>query len=228
MSFKKLILVAAVVASSTTMQIVSAQDTLFQGRVEQRNSLKRVTRPAMPSKPVGEALEHVSNSVKKKTGADTKLAATSLTAMLDKGSFDTFAKTLQGTADGADKELVVAWEHWHKNLCSVIYQRWIDCGNIPGDASIDIHITRGGDVDFQLKDYSVNPTEQFSTNQKEMFEHAVGRTLQLVDPIALSFPARSQRNEVNLTTKFTYSDREDGPQGYTWKRDDVERVPSPR
>ena len=216
------------ISTSAYLSIITCQaDEPLQGRVEQKNTAKRVIRPALPSRPVGDAMEMIPNSVKKKAG-ETSTLANSVAGMLDKSTFDSFAKSLQGSADGSDKELVVEWEHWHKSLCSAIYHNWLECGNIPGDASVDLKISRSGDIDFQLKNFHVDPSEQFSPNQKQMFEHAVGKTLQLLDPLALSFPIKSQRAEVSLTTKFTYTDRNDGPQGYSWKHGDYERVTAPR
>lgn len=202
-------------------------DDPLQGRVEQKNIPKKVNRPAMPSRPAGDAMEMIPNSVKTKASG-RKDVSNSIAGMLDKTTFDSFAKSLQGSADGSDKELVIEWEHWHKSLCSAIYHNWLDCGNIPGEASVDLKISKSGDIDFQLKDFHVDATEQFSPNQKQMFEHAVGKTLQQLDPLALSFPIKSQRNDVSLTTKFTYTDRNDGPQGYSWKHGDTERLSAPR
>ena len=203
-------------------------DDLLQGRVQGSNMLKRVTRPAMPSKPLGEPLEHVSNAARgghKKSSFD--LAASSVSNMLEKGVFDLSKDGKQkGGVDLSDKELVIQWENWHKNLCSTIYRYWLVYGNIPGEASISLHISRSGDIEFDMNDFHVNPSEQFSMNQKNLFEHSVDRTLQMLNRSdVLEFPAKSQRQDVTLTTKFSFSESEDGPQGYSWKRGDTERVP---
>lgn len=215
-----------------------ADDTL-QGRVEQRNANTRLNRPAMPSRPLGDALEHVpsGSGTRHKSGFD--LAASSVSNLLDKHSFDfnyrpesgkgdipdRGNKALKTGVDASDKELVVAWEEWHKRLCSSIYHYWLTYGNIPGDGVVVLYVTKDGDVDFELQDFHVNPFEQFTPQQRELFDQSVARTLQmLAHTDILTFPARSQRRDVTLSTKFSFTEQDDGPQGYTWKKGDYERV----
>lgn len=213
-------------------------DDPLQGRVQERNMLKRVNRPAMPSRPLGEALEHVSNAVRghKKSGFD--LTASSISNTLDKGIFDLSKPADRGdnkqlkagagaaeSKDLTDKDLVIAWENWHKQLCSTIYRHWLIYGNIPGEAAIALHIGRNGDIRFDMSDYHVDASEEFSMNQRQLFEHSIDRTLQMLERSeVLEFPARSQRQEVSLTTKFSFTESDGGPSGYTWKRGDYERV----
>lgn len=210
-------------------------DDVLQGRVEGRHAAARLTRPAMPSKPAGEALEYVSNSAargQRKSGFD--LAASSVSNMLDKGSFDLNKGSgpgdkaeLKADLDTTDKELVIAWEDWHRRLCKDIYNYWLDYGNIPGEGSVMLHVNRSGDIDFELQNFHVDAAEQFSPRQKEMFERSISRTLQMLDHTdTLAFPERSQRQTVNLSTRFTFTETGAGPQGYSWKRGDYERVNS--
>jgi len=210
----------------------------LQGRIEQRNALQRVNRPAMPSRPLGEALEHApSGTSTKHAGFD--LAASSVSNLLDKNAFnfglrsesgkpDNFpsANTAQKAGvDASDKELVIEWEEWHKRLCATIYHFWLTYGNIPGDGVVTMKVNRDGDIDFDLDDFHVNPFEQFSPQQKELFDRSVGRTLQnLAHTDVLVFPPRSQRKDVSLTTKFTFTEQDSGEQGYTWKKGDYEKV----
>jgi hypothetical protein len=142
----------------------------------------------------------------------------------DKSASKTEEK-LNSKADKNDNEMVLAWEEWHKRLCASIYHYWLMYGNIPGEGTVTLNVTREGEIDFELNDYNVNPQEQFSMEQRELFSHAINHTLQfLAHTDVLTFPEKSQRKEVTLTTRFSFTEREDGPQGYSWKKGDYERV----
>jgi hypothetical protein len=211
-----------------------AQDPL-QGRIESRNGLSRLNRPAMPSRPLGDAMEHLPPSASgghHKSGFD--LAASSVSNLLDKQAFnfgnteakaDSSKSAVKGGIDATDRELVVAWEEWHKRLCSTIYHYWLTYGNIPGEGSVRLNVTRDGEIAFMLEDYHVSPFEQFSPQQRDMFDHAIAQTLQYMSHTdVLIFPEKSQRKDVTLSTKFSFSEQDDGPQGYTWKKGDYEHV----
>lgn len=197
----------------------NAADVL-QGRIEQRNAPVRVMRPSTPSRPLGNALEQFSQV---KTVLPIK-SPPPVASILDKGNFSSFTKSMKGTADGADKELLVAWEQWHKNICAGIYDHWLSEGRVPGNGVVAVTVSRFGDINYTLQNFYVDASEQYDENQKAIFEESIARTLHSLDRNLLRFPLRSRRSEVHLTTTFAHSDREGGPQGYTWKRGDVERV----
>lgn len=228
---------------SLILQATCFADDPLQGRIEQRNALTRVSRPAMPSKPLGDALEHVSSGSGNHHKSGFDLAASSVADVLDKHYFefnypstDTKAdspdrtdKTLKSGDEASDKELIVAWEEWHKRLCANIYHYWLIYGNIPGNGTVVLHILRDGDIDFELQDFHVNLFEEFSAEQRELFDRSVAHTLQmLAHSDILAFPERSQRKDVTLSARFSFTEQDDGPQGYTWKKGDYERVTVPR
>lgn len=239
-------LLLSISISAIQQNPLEAQGEL-KGRIEHRNALPRVNRPAMPSRPLGEALEHVSNAAASRRKAGFDLAASSVSNLLDKHSFQfglssqnaktdkitepepSKAKALAGNAESQEKELTIAWENWHKKLCGSIYHFWLVYGNIPGEGKVTLQISRNGDIEFDLQNFYVSPVEQFSHDQRELFQHSVGRTVQMLEHTdALAFPEHSQRDKVTLTTKFSFSETEDGAQGYTWKRGDYEKVSTPR
>lgn len=202
-------------------------DGALQGRIEHRHSLQRLGRPAMPSRPLGEPLEQASNGKHKST---FKLTSSNVSNLLDKGSFDFNAKQ-NGGVDESNKESesVIAWEQWHQNLSKIIYHHWLTYSNIPGEGVVTLTVTRDGDVNFDLSNFHVQPSEQIANDQKELFERCLGRTLNMIAHTdELAFPQGSQRKNVTLTCNFKHSLSDDVHQGYDWKRNDYERVRNPR
>ncbi|MBX9686335.1 MAG: hypothetical protein K2X27_06505 [Candidatus Obscuribacterales bacterium] len=236
----RLLLLQLPAASLVLLFHAAAQADPLHGKVE-RSSNARVSRPSMPSRPMGDALDQVSQrGGHHKAGFN--LAATSVSNLLDKNAFDLnylqgsprpdFSKaseTKKAAAGEEDKELLIAWEEWHKNLCSNIYRFWQIYGTVPGNGSVTLNISKDGDVDFDLRDFQINHFEQFSPNQRDLFERSVNQTLHMIAHSEfLAFPARSKREKVTLSTRFSFTEADDGPSGYTWKKGDYEKVTAPR
>jgi hypothetical protein len=233
------VLLFIAVLTALLWQAPCRADDLLQGRIEQRNALTRVTRPAMPSRPSGDALDHVDPSAGHSRKAEFDLAASSVSNLLDKRAFDfnyhggggrydnsdESDRPLRAGAEAGDKDLIIAWEEWHRRLCAAIYHNWQIFGNVPGEGIVVLHVTREGDLDFEMKGFKVGLYEQCFPCQREKFEQRVGSTLRLIDhTFVLNFPERSQRKEVTLGTRFKFSEQGEGPNGYTWKHGDYERI----
>ena len=225
-------------------------DDKLQGRVEQRNTPARLTRPALPARPPGDAFDHVSSGSPNHHQSGFNLSASSVSDLLDKQSFsfnchaegkqqgisdqadtrhpDKNERNLSAGLDTNDRELIIAWDEWHRRLSANLYHQWLSYGTVPGEGTVILHITRDGGIDLELKDFRVNLFEEFSPEQRELFHQCLNLTVQaLQHSNALTFPERSQRKDVTLGTKFTYTEQENVPQGYTWKKGDYERVIEP-
>lgn len=210
-----------------------ANDPL-QGRIEQRNAMTRLSRPAMPSRPMGEALEHAQTGKMSDIASGTmdkkKKTATAIGQLFtDQSQFILNLKQNSPPDFGKsekDKQMILAWEEWHKRLVQAIYQDWQTYGNIPGDAVVSLSITKEGEMEFEMKQFAITHAfDRISDKQSELFEGAVARTLQMIDHSAvLPFPTGSQRNNIQLNVTFSYTNADNGTQGYTWKHGDYEQI----
>lgn len=219
---------------TTCMPAVGAQGPL-QGKVEQRNALQRLSRPALPSRPVGDSMEQASTPSTQKSMF--KMTASTVSSGLDKAAFD-FNKrepVRGGIEDStfkkdSDREMAIAWESWHQHLSEVIYKYWLNYSTVPGDGSVTITVTRDGAIDFSLQNFQIPPGEQIvpdQRHQQEMFDHCLARTLNIMAySDDLTFPSGSQRKSVTLTCNFKHSLANNTQQGYNWQRGDIERLNS--
>jgi hypothetical protein len=190
-------------------------------------------RPALPNNAPGSSSQGT-----KAAKSKFSLSASSVPSVLDQNSFDfklgaaakdesaKLKKDKEPQTDLAENGLTVEWEAWHKRLSSNIYDFWLQLGKVPGEGTVVLRITKTGDISSELKDFHVNPLERISHEQRELFERSVSRTIQrLAHQNVLDFPAKSQRQEVVLSTKFAYSDLDNQrAPGYTWKQGDVEQL----
>lgn len=224
---------------ATCMPAVGAQGPL-QGKVEQRQGLQRLNRPALPSKPLGDSMEQASSPSKQKSSF--QMTASTVGSALDKGAFDFSNRAAAPAAvrggiedsapknESADKEMVIAWERWHKHLSEIIYHYWLNYSTVPGEGNVTLTISKDGDISFTLAGFQIPTGEQIvpdQRHQEQMFDGCLTHTLNMVshtDDIA--FPSGSQRKSVTLTCNFKHSLAENTHQGYDWKRGDYERVNS--
>lgn len=127
--------------------------------------------------------------------------------------------------DGENKELVIAWERWHKAVAAAIYSRWRTYGTIPGEEKVKMTFTRKGEIGAEFPDRNAfSEIYDEDEQDRKAFEENVSRTLRSLnhDPV-LAFPEKSQRQKVVLQSLF-YSHWGHGPSGYSWKRGDYEHV----
>lgn len=122
-------------------------------------------------------------------------------------------------------EMTIAWEEWHKRVSEEIYARWVHLGRVPGEARVSITVKRDGSMDWSVSSY-LGPHSSFGFHPlvESHFRASVDATLASVKGSpAFEFPEKSQRQEVQLHTKFS-SQMDNGPSGYSWKRGDYEKV----
>lgn len=120
-------------------------------------------------------------------------------------------------ADANSKELVLAWERWHKQFCGTIYNRTCRrTANFPGmsgSATCRITVMRNQDVDVQLLNTNGSP---------QIAQCYVDAVRSLIGNPGLTFPEKSCREYVTFEYSFIRS-----PfvrPGYDWKHNDYETV----
>lgn len=128
-------------------------------------------------------------------------------------------------AEDQSRELVIAWERWHKAVAAAIYSRWRTYGIVPGEEKVKMTFYRDGELKFEFSGYNAfsEISEDDLRNRME-FEENINRTLHSLNhnPI-LAFPPKSQRKKVVLESLFS-SHYGCGLSGYSWKRGDYEHL----
>lgn len=203
----------------------------LKGRVEQRNAATKVVRPAMPSSPLGDALDgfgkskgNLSAGVAKKDSPVDVISKSDFQFQLSRSAGNDPAEKKAAAIDSSDQELVIEWDAWHKRVSEAIQHNWNMQPSIPpGDASVSVEIKKNGSVHYSIVSFKDIAGEEFYHRQKEDFEAAVSDSLRGVEfHRVLNFPKRSLRQHVAFTARF--SNGADGH--FSWKHGDVERIPS--
>jgi hypothetical protein len=116
-------------------------------------------------------------------------------------------------ADRNSRELVLAWEKWHKQLAGAIYKRWNAIANSPGRASVTITVQR---------DLTINANIVTSTGSRNFDLDLLESIKGLDGNQGLTFPAKSQRQVVSFRGDYIAGT---GIQpGYSWIKGDYERI----
>lgn len=217
----------------------SAQQKTLKGRVESRTG-NRLSRPAMPASPLGDVFDNIGKPGEPGVKLNAQAAKKDPLDALKKDDFNFRLQLLQSSkndpeetkaaeADQKDRDLMIAWDAWHKRVCEAIQRNWVAEPHIPhGDERVAVNITKDGRVHFHMINYHHQTTssELFDTQREHEieFEAAVANTLRGIErKKVLTFPNGSLRKQVEFTARFqTDADQE----GYTWKQGDYERVPT--
>lgn len=116
-------------------------------------------------------------------------------------------------AERGDRELTLAWEAWHHQLSAAIYKRWSEIASIPGMSTIRLTITR---------DRQITPQIIKSCGSPAFDRVLLDAIMSLNGNPGLTFPARSQRQQVTMEADYIAST--DVQPGYTWVKNDYEHV----
>ncbi|MBX9571348.1 MAG: hypothetical protein K2X77_20805 [Candidatus Obscuribacterales bacterium] len=140
------------------------------------------------------------------------------TANLKSGAVQSedFARLPKGFDIGADKgskELVLAWEKWHKQLAGAIYQIWNGRANAPGRAVLRVTVYRNRTIIPEIITCSPNP--DFRRSIMSVFADINGNP-------GLTFPAKSERDKVSFEAEYIAGSNVDP--GFSWLKGDVERI----
>lgn len=214
--------------------IAPAQAQMLQGRVYKDDQITRISRPASAQLGGSFSAAPPAARIARPVAA---LGAGAVPGLVDTAAF---ASALSGRADtsrfglgvvksaafaappprnfdlGAErgsKEMVLAWERWHKQLSEAIYSRWSAVARSPGRATMRVTVYSDRRIAATIVDSDGGPR----------FE---GELLGAVDGLngnpGLTFPAKSQRKQVSFEADYIAA-RNVKP-GYSWVKNDYERV----
>jgi hypothetical protein len=116
-------------------------------------------------------------------------------------------------AERGSKELVLAWERWHKQLSQSIYSRWSETASVPGSCTLRLTITRERNIQIIVVRPSGNPS--FDRSIMEAISSLSGNA-------GLTFPSQSLRQFVTLESDYV-AGHNIAP-GYSWVKNDYERI----
>lgn len=227
--------IAAIALVVTTgVQAVPASADVLKGRIEDTNTIMRLQRPGG-----GTSTSNVPAAAPPLRLARPNLAAAPLTGgLVDTGAF----RPLRGLAaqddsklgllkpndfatippakfdlgaERASREMVLAWERWHKQLSAAIYDRWSQMADTPGQATVRLTVTKDRQLRADMVRSSGNPD----------FDRILMASIRSLDGNpGLTFPAKSVRQQVSLETDYI-ADSNVKP-GYSWIKNDFEKVHS--
>lgn len=128
-----------------------------------------------------------------------------------------FMKSLPAKAsmdeESQSREMLLAWERWHKQLSGAIYERWSDVARYPGVATVKITVTKNHNITANIMNSTGTPA--FNSGLMASIESLNGNP-------GLTFPSGSRRNVVTYEADYV-AGRNVNP-GYTWVKNDYERV----
>jgi len=116
-------------------------------------------------------------------------------------------------AERGSKELVLAWERWHKQLSQAIYSRWSQTASVPGSCTLRLTVTRERNIQIVIVHPSGNPS--FDRSIMDAISSLNGNP-------GLTFPSQSLRQYVTLESDYVAG--HDIAPGYSWVKDDYERI----
>ncbi|MBX9770980.1 MAG: hypothetical protein K2X29_06395 [Candidatus Obscuribacterales bacterium] len=111
------------------------------------------------------------------------------------------------------REMILAWERWHKQLSGAIYDRWSDVARYPGVATVKITVSKNHNITANILNSTGTPA--FNSGLMASIESLNGNP-------GLSFPSGSRRQVVTYQADYV-AGRNVNP-GYTWVKNDYERV----
>ena len=192
----------------------------LQGRIEQedfRIHKDRSNRVSRDPQPAPQPMQDQSPLV------DSNAFSTPLAGKADdsnlKGSAvqsDDFARLPKGFDIGADKgskELVLAWEKWHKQLAGAIYKVWNSRADSPGRAVMKITVWRNKEIRAEFMNCTGD--SRFRRSITTVFDDINGNP-------GLTFPAKSERQQVSFEAEYIAGSHVNP--GYSWLKGDYEKV----
>lgn len=191
-----------------------AQAAPLEGRIEEEDF--RIHKPKQDNLRIGREMQPSNGAV------DTSAFAGPLAGKADdsqlKGTVDSseFARLPKGFDIGADKgskELVLAWEKWHKQLAGAIYSVWNGRANSAGRAVLKITVYRNRTIVPEVLTCTGNSA--FRQSIMSVFADINGNP-------GLTFPAKSERQQVSFEAEYIAGSNVDP--GYSWLKGDVEHI----
>lgn len=123
------------------------------------------------------------------------------------------AKNFDLGAERGSRELLLAWERWHKQLSQAIYKRWSDRARTPGEATVRVTVTRDRTIRAQI--LRCTGGFDFEEGLRDAVEGLNGNP-------GLTFPTKSLRKYVTFEGDYIASPNV--RPGYSWVKNDVEKI----
>jgi hypothetical protein len=192
--------------------------TPLEGRVEEEDfrirkppaqekmRIGRPTDPALGSSPVD---SHAFANPLAGKADNTQLNGNAVQS----GDFANLPKGFDIGADKGSKELVLAWEKWHKQLAAAIYQVWNGRAKSPGRAILKITVYRNKIMVPEI--LSCKGNSEFRASIMSVFSDLNGNP-------GLTFPAKSERQQVSFEAEYIAGTNVDP--GYSWLKGDYEKI----
>lgn len=133
--------------------------------------------------------------------------------IVQSGSFAELPKTFDIGAERNSRELVLAWEKWHKQMAGEIYRRWSQRARSRGRAVMRITVYNNRTILAEMVE---------SGGGQEFNNTLISTVMSLSGNPGLSFPAKSTRQKVSFEAEYI-ADRNVDP-GYSWVKNDFEKV----
>jgi hypothetical protein len=204
-------------------QTSASKPAHLQGRVEeedfrihkpQKPESMRVERPQQqignPQQPIGSPVDSNAFAQPLSGKADSSQLNGQAVQSAD------FANLPKGFDIGADKssrELVLAWEKWHKQLAGAIYQVWNGRAKSAGRAVLKITVFRNRVIVPEIISCSGN--SDFRSSIMSVFSDLNGNP-------GLTFPSKSERQQVSFEAEYIAGT--DVDPGYSWLKGDYEKI----
>lgn len=118
-------------------------------------------------------------------------------------------------AERGSKEMVLAWERWHKQLSEAIYTRWQRRVRTPGKATIRVDVTRDRQIHAII--LGTDGDSEFISSVMDAIEGLNGNP-------GLNFPAKSQRDRVSFEADYVAATNVNP--GFSWVKNDYEKIRS--
>ncbi len=213
MAIKKTgVLIASLLAFSPCFQpALFAQDKL-QGRIEQEDF--RIRKPQTRTR--DNNLQNQAPVVDSNAFAETlkgKADDSKLNGAVQSADFANLPKGFDIGADKGSKELVLAWEKWHKQLAGAIYQVWNGRANSPGRAVMKVTVWRNREIRAEFMECSGDGS--FRRSITTVFDDLNGNP-------GLTFPSKSERQQVSFEAEYIAGKNVDP--GFSWLKGDYEKL----
>lgn len=140
-------------------------------------------------------------------------SAAPLNGTVDSNDFAKPPKNFDIGADRGSREMVLAWERWHKQLSGAIYGRWQRIAQQRGRATIKVTVTRDHHIMAQV----------LRCDGGSEFENEVLLAINSLEGNpGLTFPSNSERQQVSFEADYI-ADTNVTP-GFSWVKNDYEHV----
>jgi len=206
----------------------SARADVLQGEVQQNDEMMRIARPNAGTgqasndslrieRGIPVAPPRLKSGLTDQTAFSNPLLGGAEKAIPGSGTPGQFGSIPNNKFDlGAErgsKELVLAWEKWHKQLSAAIYTKWSEIVAVPGMATLRLTVSRDRHIQIQMVHSSGN----------HLFDQSLIDAISSLDGNpGLTFPGQSMRQFVVLESDYIAGHHVDP--GFSWVKDDYEKV----